>query len=463
MLKRVSSIFHLAYPIVIAQIGSIMQGFADTIMVGQYGTPELSASGFVNNVLNFILFFLLGISYATSPVVARYHSQGQKAKVLAAFYDSNVLNLIFGMLASLLLLLVYFRIEWFEQPVELLPLMRPYLLTLLISLPFLALFNSMKQFTDALGDTKSAMWVMIGSNVINIVLNYVFIFLLDFGLTGAGLATLVARFFMPFAMYAAARRTMRKHHLLSSGSSRETSPSPASPSSASPSSATPSPAPSLARPTYKGTLLLLRLGFPISIQLCLEAGSFNICAIFMGWLGATALAAHQVMCTVATVAFMLYYGIGAAAAIRIAHYKGLGDLTEIRKTASAAFLMAFIPGMLIVLAVCLFRHSVVSIFTTSPEVSALFISLLPCFLCYQLGDCAQTIYANALRAIERVKAMMLYAFIAYMVISIPFAYIFAFVLDMGAVGIWWSFPFGLSTAAVCYYLQFSRCLRQGNR
>ena len=211
MLKRVSSIFHLAYPIVIAQIGSIMQGFADTIMVGQYGTPELSASGFVNNVFNFILFFLLGISYATSPVVARYHSQGQKAKVLAAFYDSNVLNLIFGMLASLLLLLVYFRIEWFEQPVELLPLMRPYLLTLLISLPFLALFNSMKQFTDALGDTKSAMWVMIGSNVINIVLNYVFIFLLDFGLTGAGLATLVARFFMPFAMFAAARRTMRKH------------------------------------------------------------------------------------------------------------------------------------------------------------------------------------------------------------------------------------------------------------
>ena len=203
----------------------------------------------------------------------------------------------------------------------------------------------MKQFTDALGDTKSAMWVMIGSNVINIVLNYVFIFLLDFGLTGAGLATLVARFFMPFAMFAAARRTMRKHQLLS--------------------------APSPARPTYKGTLLLLRLGFPISIQLCLEAGSFNICAIFMGWLGATALAAHQVMCTVATVAFMLYYGIGAAAAIRIAHYRGLGDLAEIRKTASAAFLMAFIPGMLIVLAVCLFRHSVVSIFTTSPEVHPL--------------------------------------------------------------------------------------------
>ena len=58
--------------------------------------------------------------------------------------------------------------------------------------------------------------------------------------------------------------------------------------------------------------------------------------------------------------------------------------------------------------------------------------------------------------------MMLYAFIAYMLISIPCAYIFAFVLDMGAVGIWWSFPFGLSTAAVCYYLQFSRCLRQKN-
>lgn len=439
MSKRISSLFHLAYPIVIAQIGSIMQGFADTIMVGQYGTPELSASGFVNNVFNFILFSLLGISYATSPVVARYYSQNEKAKVLQTFHNSNVLNLAFSFLAALLLLIVYFRIDSFGQPEHLLPLMRPYLLTLLLSLPFLALFNSMKQFTDALGDTKTAMWVMLSSNVINIILNYVFIFLLDFGLTGAGLATLVARAYMPLAMYFTAQRIIRQRNLACADSSSADDVS-------------------IHRPTLKGVLLLFRLGFPISIQLCLETGSFNICAIFMGWIGATALATHQVMSTVATVAFMFYYGIGAAAAIRIAHYKGQGDMTEIRKTANAAFLMAFIPGMLIVATVCLFRHTVVSLFTTSPEVSTLFVALLPSFLCYQLGDCAQIIFANALRAIERVKAIMLYAFIAYVLISIPAAYIFAFVLNMGAVGIWWSFPFGLSTAAICYYFQFRKCL-----
>lgn len=87
---------------------------------------------------------------------------------------------------------------------------------------------------------------------------------------------------------------------------------------------------------------------------------------------------------------------------------------------------------------------------------SLFYTILPCFACYQFGDCLQTIYANALRAIESVKAMMAYAFIAYCVISVPLAYFFAFPCGMGAAGIWWSFPFGLTIAGVCYFLQFRK-------
>ena len=74
---RIRAIFTLSYPIVIAQVGGIFQGWADTIMVGQYGTPELSSAGFVNNVFNLCIFFLLGISYATTPIVGNYFSQGR--------------------------------------------------------------------------------------------------------------------------------------------------------------------------------------------------------------------------------------------------------------------------------------------------------------------------------------------------------------------------------------------------
>lgn len=430
---RTMAITRLAYPIVIAQLGSILQGWADTIMVGQYGTPELSAAGFVNNVFNFCLYFLLGISYATTPIVATFFIQRKYVQVLRSLRESNWVGLMASMVIAALLIVLYLNLHRLGQPSHLLPIMRPYFLCLILSLPFLSLFNSLKQFFDALGDTKTPMWVMIASNIMNFVLNYLFIFILDQGLFGAGLATLISRIFMPAALYEALKygKLLRSSQFLSAMK-----------------------APEQLACSRAGMLTLFRLGLPISIQMCLEAGSFNVCAIFMGWIGATALAAHQVMGTVATLGFMVYYGIGAAAAIRIAHYRGLNDWQEVRMTARTAFLLSLVSSVIVTLFICLSATQIARLFTTSMEVATLFFALLPCFVAYQFGDCLQTIYANSLRAIESVRAMMLYAFLAYGVISVPLAYLFAFPLHLGAVGIWWSFPFGLTAAGIGYYIHF---------
>lgn len=431
---RSIAILRLACPIIIAQLGSILQGWADTIMVGQYGTPELSAAGFVNNVFNLCLYFLLGISYATTPVVAAFFSQGKHREVLRSFHESNLVNLLMSLVVMALLFILYLNIHHLGQPDELLPLIRPYFIILLLSLPFLALFNSMKQYFDALGNTKAPMWVMIGSNILNFVLNYLLIFVLDLGLFGAGLATFISRAFMPLAMW-----LVLQHRQKTIGNGQRV------------------------LPNRQGILNLIRLGIPISVQLCLEAGSFNICVLFMGWIGAAALAAHQIMGTVCTLAFMVIYGIGAAAAIRIAHHRGIGNWEEVRRTAQTAVCLSFMIDAFIVAAICLASHPITRLFTTSHEVTVLVISFLPAFVCYQIGDCIQIIYANALRAIEDVRAMMFYAFVAYIMVSIPLAYLFAFPLHMGAVGIWWSFPFGLTTAGICYYLQFRRHMRKGGK
>lgn len=443
--SRIAAIFTLAYPIVIAQLGTILQGWADTIMVGQYGTPELSAAGFVNNIFNLCIFFLLGISYATTPVVGTLFCQGNYQKVLSTLRESNVVNVLASLFIVLILFIFYLNIDRLGQPAELLSLIRPYFIVLLLSLPFLSLFNSMKQFSDALGDTRTPMWIMIGGNVINLILNYLLIFTFDMGLLGAGIATLIARALMPLAMWIALRhgsllRSLRSH--LSSHTSHLL------------------PHTSHLLPL---NFQLLKLGLPISIQLCLEASAFNISAIFMGWIGASALAAHQIMATVSSLAFMVYYGIGAAAAIRIAYYMGQNEWEEVRKTALTSFWMSIASGVFVVSLLCFFGTSIAHIFTTSSEVAILFLSFFPPFICYQIGDCLQITYANALRGIKDVRAMMLYAFIAYILVSLPLAYIFAFPLHMGAVGVWWSFPFGLTTAGLCYYFQFRKHYKKQNR
>lgn len=416
--QHILSLSHLGLPIVIAQLGTIAQSFADTSMIGQYGTLELSSAGFVNNVFNLLIFFVLGLSYSTTPVVGSLWGQGRKDDARRALNNSLVVSTIGSAVLLLFLAVVYLNLDNLGQPSELMPYIRPYFITLTLSVPFIAVFNSFKQYSDATGDTRTPMWVMLISNVVNVVGNYILIFVCDMGLLGAGIATLLSRIFMAVWMW------------LKVGIGRGYD--------------------------AKGIMYLTRKGLPISVQLCLEAGSFNVCALFMGWIGANALAAHQVMCVVGSLCFMVYYGIGAAAAVRISHYRGLKDMNGVRETAYVALGMTAVIGVVVTISVLVFHGLLFSVFTTSQEVIAILVSMLPAFAAYQIGDLAQTVFANCLRAVEDVKSMMLSAFVAYIIVSIPCSYIFAFPLGMGAAGIWWGFPFGLSVAAILYYWRFTR-------
>lgn len=416
--QHILSLSHLGLPIVIAQLGTIAQSFADTSMIGQYGTLELSSAGFVNNVFNLLIFFVLGLSYSTTPVVGSLWGQGRKDDARRALNNSLVVSTIGSAVLLLLLVVVYLNLDNLGQPSELMPYIRPYFITLTLSVPFIAVFNSFKQYSDATGDTRTPMWVMLISNVVNVVGNYILIFVCDMGLLGAGIATLLSRIFMAVWMW------------VKVGIGRGYD--------------------------AKGIMYLTRKGLPISVQLCLEAGSFNVCALFMGWIGANALAAHQVMCVVGSLCFMVYYGIGAAAAVRISHYRGLKDMNGVRETAYVALGMTAVIGVVVTISVLVFHGLLFSVFTTSQEVIAILVSMLPAFAAYQIGDLAQTVFANCLRAVEDVKSMMLSAFVAYIIVSIPCSYIFAFPLGMGAAGIWWGFPFGLSVAAILYYWRFTR-------
>lgn len=422
--EHIKSIASLGTPIVIAQLGTIVQSFADTIMVGQYGTSELSAAGFVNNVFNLILFFILGLSYSTTPVAGAFWGQGKRREARRTLNESLVVSLCGCAIVMLLLTVLYFNIEVLDQPTELLSLIRPYFLTLLASLPFVGAFNSFKQFSDATGDTRSPMWVMVGGNVLNIVLNYILIFPADLGLLGAGIATLISR-----AIMAACIAMMVQHqHVESHGSNWACS--------------------------REGMKKLALMGLPISIQLCLESCSFNICAVFMGWISAPSLAAHQVMCTVSQLCFMVHYGIGAAAAIRISHFCGQKNMKEVRSTAFTAYGMSLTIGVILTIAIILMRKPATLAFTSDSDVFTIVMALMVPFAAYQLGDCTQIIFSNALRGIGKVKNMMIDAVIAYILVSIPLSYTFGFVLHGGSQGVWWGTPFGLTTAAIIFVSRF---------
>ena len=109
--QHILSLSHLGLPIVIAQLGTIAQSFADTSMIGQYGTLELSSAGFVNNVFNLLIFFVLGLSYSTTPVVGSLWGQGRKDDARRALNNSLVVSTIGSAVLLLLLAVVYLNLD----------------------------------------------------------------------------------------------------------------------------------------------------------------------------------------------------------------------------------------------------------------------------------------------------------------------------------------------------------------
>ncbi len=426
------ALFLLGLPIVIGQVGVIVLGFADTLMIGHHSTNELGAASFVNNMFTLAIIFSTGFSYGLTPIVGGFYGVRKFAAAGQALRCSLLANLLVGILLTGIMAILYLNVERLGQPEELLSLIKPYYLILLASLIFVLLFNGFKQFTDGITDTKTAMWILLGGNVLNIVGNYILINgklgFPELGLLGAGISTLFSRIVMVLVfvlVFFSSRRFLRyKLGFIRLGWSR-----------------------ALFRQ-------LNALGWPVAFQMGMETASFSLSTVMVGWLGTIALASHQVMLTISQFTFMMFYGMGAAVAVRVSNFKGQNDIVNVRRTAYAGAHIILAMGIVLLSIVFFFRYQVGGWFTDNTEVSAMVVVLMVPFLAYQFGDGMQINFANALRGISDVKPMMLIAFIAYFIISLPAGYFFGFVMGWELFGVWMAFPFGLSSAAIMLWLRF---------
>jgi MATE family multidrug resistance protein len=192
----------------------------------------------------------------------------------------------------------------------------------------------------------------------------------------------------------------------------------------------------------------------------MEAAAFSLCAILLGWIGASALAAHQVMLNVAMTVYLFYIGIGSAVSIRVSNFLGLDDNAGIRRAATSGFQLIMLLGIVTSSIVVLLRHHISGFFTDSEEVSAIVSTLVWPMMFYQFGDGTQTNFVNVLRGLGDVKPLMRYSFVAYIVISLPLSYLFGNLLGFGALGVWMGFPISLTTAAVLYYVRYRKVMRR---
>lgn len=437
-MRKIGEILKIGLPIMLGQACVIILAFADNIMIGWHSVDELAASSFVNNILNLLIMTELGFAAGMTPIIGSHNGRGDVASVGLTLRNGLVVNGLIGLASVVLLAVVYALLGHFGQEPELLPLIRPYFVIVGISTLFSLGFNTLKQFTDGICRPVVSMVFLLLGNVVNIFGNWVLIYgklgFPEMGLVGAGISTLFSRIliFAAFLLYILFSKSLRPY----------------------------------ARAIKEAVLSLAEMrsiftvGYPVAIQMALETSSFTFAAVMAGWLGVIELAAHQVVITISQLFFLMMQGLSFALSILVSNACGRGDYKGVREYAGKGYGMIVCISATLSVLLYIFRYQAAGVFTDSPEVSAMAVSLFFVLFAYQFGDGLQLCFANVLRGLQDVKPIMKVAFVSYYIIAIPVAYLLGFKTSLGLLGIWLGFPVGLTIAGVFFFLRYRSDMRK---
>jgi MATE family multidrug resistance protein len=422
----------LALPVMLSQLGHVMVGVADSVMVGQLGTAELAAVSLGGAPFFLVMLFGIGISYGVTPLVAAEDGNGNHSLIRDYLKHAIVLNFIIGILLFLLIYLSAPLLGYLDQDPEVVKFALPYLYIIASSLIPLLLFQAFRQFCEGLSLTKQAMYISVGANLLNVVLNYVLIYgkwgFPELGLNGAAWATLISRIIMALMMAYYVFSSRRFKIYIDTINFRE----------------------------YTNVIWvrILKIGVPSGLQFIFEVGAFAMAAIMVGWLGAEALAAHQIALNLAGITYMTASGISAAATIRVGNQMGKRDFATLRRAGYTCFIMAAIFMAICAIIFITANEQLPRLYIDNEEVIKLTAQLLLIAAVFQISDGVQVVGLGALRGLSDVKIPTVVTMVSFWFFAIPLGYFLGFNLKMGTIGIWIGLLTGLTLAAIAHLIRF---------
>ena len=443
--KRILS---LALPVILSQAGQLTTQFADTAMVGHFGgdNPVPLAAVSIGSSLFLIIFLAsLGLSLAITPMVGEHYARGDKHEVSRIFQNSILYCIIIGVVATIGAIALRPFISTLnalmsssgEAIAEVTDMALPYYDMLVWSLIPLMIFLAIKQFLEGIGNTKVAMWITLSGNILNIALNYIFIFgecgCEAMGAEGAGLATLISRLMQMVVMVGylyMSKRLSSYRKLFTRGNT-----------------------------ALSYLRRLTAIGFPISFQMVLESAAFILTSILALSFGAEAAGAMQVTFNIANVAWMITVAIGSASTIVVSHTYGAKERHKLRPTINATYHLGIAWAMFMATLFITLRHFIAELFTSNVEIIELTSDLMLLIAIYQLSDAIQGLSISMMRGLQDVKVIMPIVTCSYLLLNIPVGTLLAYHFDMGCEGLVIGLIVGLSSAAILTAVRLRRQTR----
>lgn len=423
--------FTLALPIMIGQIGHVLVGLADNIMVGQLGAAPLAAVSLGNTLVFFALFIGIGFSFAITPLVAEADGENNHKRGRQVFQNGLIMCGINGVLLFALIYFIKPVLYYLDQPSEVVELAFPYLNIVAFSLIPLMVFQGFKQFADGLSLTKYAMYATLISNVLNIVLNYLLIYGIwifpRLEVEGAALSTLISRFVMLVLIIFILKSRPKLKPYFSKLIQK------------------------IDRVIFKR---LLALGFPTALQMLFEGGIFTASVILAGTLGTNTQAANQIALNLASMTFMVGVGLGVTATIRVANQKGKKQFLDMKHIAHSIFFQILLIEIVFAGLFILLKNVLPGFYIDNATVIQMASNLLIIAALFQISDGLQVGILGALRGLQDVNIPTLICFVAYWCIGFPISFYYGDAERLGGNGIWLGLLAGLSASAMMLYIRF---------
>jgi multidrug resistance protein, MATE family len=404
----------VSLPMILGQVGQILMGVTDSIMVGHLGAAPLAASAFISNIVNIPFVFLIGLSTCISVKVSNYYGSGDSKQISESFWNGLLITLMFTVLIIVGLLLLRNDLWIFRQPEDVTAISKVYFITIIFSLLPSIIFQCSKNFCDGFSHTIPATVVMIMGLVANIVLNWIFIYgnlgAPALGLDGAGYATLAARFMMALLMtsyvfYAPVYKMFTEKIDYSKWN-------------------------------LKVMSTLAKIGVPSGLQFLFEVGAFAGAGVMMGWISTPALAGHQIALNLASLTFMVALGISLGSSVRVGQAHGKKNWVAVRTIGLSAMLFVLAIEIVFALMFFLAKDQLPLFYISDTAVIALASQMLLIAALFQLFDGLQCVALGLLRGLSDVKIPTSITFAAYWIIGLPLSYILAFVFKLEHLGIW---------------------------
>nr|WP_155109742.1 MdtK family multidrug efflux MATE transporter [Intestinirhabdus alba] len=433
----------MAIPVILAQIAQTAMGFVDTVMAGGYSATDMAAVAIGTSVWLPAILFGHGLLLALTPVIAQLNGSGRRERIARQVRQGFWLA---GIVSVLIMVVLWNAGHIIRAMHNIDPALANkavgYLRALLWGAPGYLFFQVARNQCEGLAKTKPGMVMGFLGLLVNIPVNYLFIYghlgMPELGGVGCGVATASVYWVMFIAMIAYVKRARSMRDIRNESR--------------------------FSRPDLAVMKRLVQLGLPVALALFFEVTLFAVVALLVSPLGIVDVAGHQIALNFSSLMFVLPMSLAAAVTIRVGYRLGQGSTLDAQTAARTGLGVGVCMAVLTALFTVSLREHIAMLYNDNPAVVTLAAQLMLLAAVYQISDSIQVIGSGILRGYKDTRSIFFITFTAYWVLGLPSGYVLALtdlVVDrMGPAGFWVGFIIGLTSAAVLMMLRMRYLQRQ---